>query len=431
MANIIINNKEYNNVPSVSFNKVGGGTATYTEGGGGGVTVEQLNVNAAGTYTAPAGTAYSPVVVPSGTEGTPTATKGSVSGHSVSITPSVTNVGGYISGGTNTGTAVSVSASELVSGTKSITSSGTTDVTNYANASVAAGSATTPSTTITANPSISVNASGLITASVSGTESVTPTVSAGYISSGTAGTITVSGSNTEQLSTQSGTTISPTESEQTAVSSGKYTTGAVKVGAISTTYVGSGVARRSSTDLSASGDTVSVPSGYYANNASKAVQSGSVVIDDVELDESDLAMTASVNASGVVTYRAAFQGYLDATISSGYVSSYTAGGLEIAATNTYQLATQSAQTITPTKSVQTIAKDRYLTGVQTIAAIPSAYQDVTGVTAASGDVVSGKSIVDSTGATVNGSLVVQHYYTGSGTPSSSTGVDGDIYLKTS
>ena len=34
MSNIIINNKEYNNVPSITFNKVGGGTATYTEGGG-------------------------------------------------------------------------------------------------------------------------------------------------------------------------------------------------------------------------------------------------------------------------------------------------------------------------------------------------------------------------------------------------------------
>ena len=34
MSSIIINNKKYNNVPSITFNKVGGGTATYTEGGG-------------------------------------------------------------------------------------------------------------------------------------------------------------------------------------------------------------------------------------------------------------------------------------------------------------------------------------------------------------------------------------------------------------
>lgn len=76
--------------------------------------------------------------VASGTAGTPSATKGTVSNHSVSVTPSVTNTTGYITGGTKTGTAVTVSASELVSGTKSITSNGTgIDVTNYAAVNVA------------------------------------------------------------------------------------------------------------------------------------------------------------------------------------------------------------------------------------------------------------------------------------------------------
>lgn len=74
--------------------------------------------------------------MPSGSAGTPTATKGSVSNHAISVTPSVTNTTGYITGGTKTGTAVSVSASELVSGTYNITTSGTHDVTNYASASV-------------------------------------------------------------------------------------------------------------------------------------------------------------------------------------------------------------------------------------------------------------------------------------------------------
>lgn len=238
MSNIIVQGKQYYNVPSIDFEKVGGGTATYTESGGGGVTtIEQLNVSAAGTYTAPTGTAYSPVVVPSGTEGTPVATKGTVSGNSISITPSVTNVSGFIIGGAHTGTAVTVSASELVSGTKSITSAGTTDVTNYESASVASGSATTPSTTITASPTISVGSDGLITASVSASQSVTPTVSSGFVSSGTSGTISVSGSNTFQLSTQSATTITPTTSSQTAVAAGKYTTGAITVDPIPSQYI--------------------------------------------------------------------------------------------------------------------------------------------------------------------------------------------------
>lgn len=102
-----------------------------------------------------------------------------------------------------------------------------------ASKSVTSGSASTPATSITANPTISVNSStGVITATSSATKSVTPSVSAGYVSSGTAGTITVSGSNTQQLSTQSGTTVTPTTSEQTAVAAGKYTLGAVKVAAM-------------------------------------------------------------------------------------------------------------------------------------------------------------------------------------------------------
>lgn len=70
--------------------------------------------------------------MPSGTAGTPTATKGAVSNNSVSVTPSVTNTTGYITGSTKTGTAVTVSASELVSGSQTVTSNQTVDVTNLA-----------------------------------------------------------------------------------------------------------------------------------------------------------------------------------------------------------------------------------------------------------------------------------------------------------
>lgn len=74
--------------------------------------------------------------IPSGTAGTPSATKGTVSNHAVSVTPSVTNQTGYIAGGTKTGTAVTVSASELVSGSRTITDNGTYDVTAYAQVDV-------------------------------------------------------------------------------------------------------------------------------------------------------------------------------------------------------------------------------------------------------------------------------------------------------
>lgn len=70
--------------------------------------------------------------MPSGTAGTPTATKGTVSNHSITVTPSVTNTTGYITGSTKTGTAVTVSASELVSGSETKTANGTYNVTNLA-----------------------------------------------------------------------------------------------------------------------------------------------------------------------------------------------------------------------------------------------------------------------------------------------------------
>ena len=84
------------------------------------------------TVTVPSGyySAQSSKAVASGTAGTPTATKGTVNNHSISVTPSVTNTTGYITGSTKTGTAVTVTAAELVSGSETKTENGTYDVTN-------------------------------------------------------------------------------------------------------------------------------------------------------------------------------------------------------------------------------------------------------------------------------------------------------------
>lgn len=116
---------------------VSGGTSTGTP-----VTVRASELVAGTTlYCDEAGdwnvTNAETFVVQEGTAGTPTATKGAVSNHSVSITPSVTNTEGWISGGAKTGTAVSVSASELVSGNLAISQNGNNiDVSNYATVSV-------------------------------------------------------------------------------------------------------------------------------------------------------------------------------------------------------------------------------------------------------------------------------------------------------
>ena len=124
-------------VPNYEINYSSDGTITYSDASD---IFQDLTVTAGGTYPISGSIghiAYKTVTVASGTAGTPSASKGSVSNHSISVTPSVTNVTGYITGGTKTGTAVSVSASELVSGTKSITENGTEiDVTNYASVDV-------------------------------------------------------------------------------------------------------------------------------------------------------------------------------------------------------------------------------------------------------------------------------------------------------
>lgn len=129
------------------------------------------------TVTAPAGYYASNATksVASGTAGTPTASKGAVSNHSVSVTPSVTNTTGFITGDTKTGTAVTVSASELVSGTLSISSNDTYDVTNYASASVLV-----PSTAPNIQ-SLSITSNGTYTASggIDGYSPITVNVSGG------------------------------------------------------------------------------------------------------------------------------------------------------------------------------------------------------------------------------------------------------------
>lgn len=189
-SNVVTADTGYDGLDEVDVS-VGAISSTYV---GSGITRrDSTDLTASGaTVTVPSGYYESSAskAVSSGTAGTPTASKGTVSNHAISVTPSVTNTAGYISGGTNTGTAVSVSASELVSGTYSVTSSGTKDVTNYASASVPSGTAGTPTATkgTVSNHSISVtpsvtNTTGFITGSTKTGTAVT--VSASELVSGT------------------------------------------------------------------------------------------------------------------------------------------------------------------------------------------------------------------------------------------------------
>lgn len=130
----------------------------------------------------------------------------------------------YANGTKYTGTIPTKTSSDLTASGATVTvPSGYYD--SSATKSITNGSATTPATTISVTPTISLDTStGIITASVSGSQSVTPTVSAGYIASGTSGTVTVSGSDTEQLTVQGAQTITPTTSDRT-IAAGQFLTG--------------------------------------------------------------------------------------------------------------------------------------------------------------------------------------------------------------
>lgn len=112
-----------------------------------------------------------------------------------------------------------------------------------------------------------------------------------------------------------------------------------------TAYVAAGkvtgtIASKSSSNLTASGATVTVPAGYYPSQASKSVATAT-----------QATTIITVSSAGLITAKS--------TQSAGYVSSGTKSAIK-------QLTTQGAQTITPGTSNKTIASGRYLTGTQTI-----------------------------------------------------------------
>lgn len=254
-------------------------------------------------------------------------------------------------------------------------------------------------------------------------------------------------------------TVSPSESQQAITADTGYTgLGTVTVNAISSTYVGSGISRKSSTDLTVSGDMITVPAGYYASQASKSVASMTLPTSTAASATSGYTSKATVSrstsdqyinipvgynaagayykisavANGSVTAPSTISGTsasvstgtntltLSKTISvtpsvttAGYISSGTAGNASVSLTAS--ITTKAAATITPGTSNQTINSGTYLTGTQTIAG--------------DADLIGSNIISTANIFGVQGTVVLQNYYTGSSTPSSSLGNDGDLYLQ--
>lgn len=140
----------------------------------------------------------------------------------------------------------------------------------------------------------------------------------------------------------------------------------------------------------------------------------SVVVEPIPaqyVDTSDATATAAQILDGATAYvdgelvegtmpnKGAVTETLDTTTTSYTVpAGYHSGTGKVSVS----LETKSA---TPTKSQQTISPSagKLLSSVS-VAAIPDAYQDVTGVTAVAADVLTGKVIVSATGEKINGSM---------------------------
>lgn len=266
--------------------------------------------------------------------------------------------------------------------------------------------------------------------------------------------------------------VDPTESQQLVTYDSGYTgLGTVTVDAISTTYVGSGITRRSSTDLSASGATVTVPAGYYSAQATKSVSFMTLPTSAAASATSGYTSKATISRSTSDQYINIPTGYNSAgayykisavangsttgpsslsgssasistgtntltltktgvtttpTVSAGYVSSATASTATV--TLTASVTTKAATTYNTSTTDQTISSGTYLTGTQTIKAVTvsglSADKILSGTTVKIGDANDDDRI-----ASVSGSVILTTVYTGSGAPSSSLGSNNDIYIQ--
>ena len=153
--------------------------------------------------------------------------------------------------------------------------------------------------------------------------------------------------------------VTPTEAEQTLQTTALIMDDDVTVHGIPADYVGSAIDRRDSSDLSASGPTVSVPAGYYDESANKSVASGSVTS-----PSSISGTSASLAASSNVLTLSKTVSVTPNVTTAGWITAGTAGNAAVSLSAS--VTTKAGETITPGTSDRTLAAGTYLTGNQVI-----------------------------------------------------------------
>lgn len=175
--------------------------------------------------------------------------------------------------------------------------------------------------------------------------------------------------------------VTPTESQQTVTPDTGYDgLTKVTVGAVSSTYIGSKVTKKSAQTYTPGTSNQTIGSGQYLSGSQTIKGDSNLVAGNIRSGVSIFGVTGTVVAASSPNLQ--------------------------------------TKTVTPRTSSQTVRPD-------------SGYDGLSQVTVSgdsnlvSGNIVSGKTIFG-----VPGSVVIQKYYTGSSTPSSSLGNNGDLYLQT-